>query len=391
LLTSLIREIEKPDILFLTALLHDIGKGKRGNHSLIGEEIVRHIGNRMGLPSEDRELVRFLVTHHLFMIETAFRRDLHEEQVILHFANEVGNSTRLKMLYLLSFADIKAVGPEAWSSWKNILLMELFLKTLHFLERKAIRDPLLKRDEMIKTLKTSLPPEMLSEYFEHLPERYLSCYSPDEIVRHIEMVRYLEKEVLVMDESIEEGRRAKITLCTKDRYGLFSRIAGSMFVNRLNILEAQIHTWGNGIALDTFFVEDATGEIERRLQQAKKDLGEILRGTASVRSLLSQREESSWTDKKVIPGVTVEVKINNQDSDFYTIIEATGEDRLGILYEITQALTDHGCNISFARISTLGNRIVDVFYVQDEWGEKIVEPEKANHLKQLLLTRLTPL
>ncbi|MDP2973134.1 MAG: ACT domain-containing protein, partial [Deltaproteobacteria bacterium] len=154
--------------------------------------------------------------------------------------------------------------------------------------------------------------------------------------------------------------------------------------------EAQIHTWGNGVALDTFYVEDPTGEIERRLQQFKKDLKEILSGKISLKLLLSQREESGWIQKKVIPKVPGEAKVNNQDSDFYTIIEITGEDRLGVLYEITQALTDCGCDIHFARISTLGNRVVDVFYVQDEWGEKIVEPEKTDHLKQLLLNRLTP-
>jgi [protein-PII] uridylyltransferase len=205
------------------------------------------------------------------------------------------------------------------------------------------------------------------------------------------MAQSLDKEVLLVEWSREEEVRARVTICTKDRYGLFSKIAGSMFLNRLNILEAQVHTWGNGVALDTFYVEDPTGKIERRLQQFKKDLKEVLSGKISLKLLLSQREESSWIQKKVIPKVPGESKVNNQDSDFYTIIEITGEDRLGVLYEITQALTDCGCDIHFARISTLGNRVVDVFYVQDEWGEKIVEPEKANHLKQLLLNRLTPL
>ncbi|MBS3917810.1 MAG: [protein-PII] uridylyltransferase [Deltaproteobacteria bacterium] len=391
LLTSLIREIEKPDILFLTTLLHDIGKGKEGDHSSVGAEMINHIGIRMGLPSEDRGLMDFLVRHHLLMLETAFRRDLHDEQAILRFANATGNPVRLKMLYLLTFADIKAVGPEAWTSWKNSLLMELFLKTSHFFEKREEPQVFLKKGETIAQLWQALPRETLSHYAEHLPDRYLSTYSSGEISCHIKMAQSLDKEVLLVGWSPEEEVRARVTICTKDRYGLFSKIAGSMFLNRLNILEAQVHTWGNGVALDTFYVEDPTGEIERRLQQFKKDLKEILSGKVSLKLLLSQREESGWIQKKVIPKVPGEAKVNNQDSDFYTIIEITGEDRLGILFELTQALTDHGCNIYFARISTLGNRIVDVFYVQDEWGEKIVEPEKANHLKQLLLNRLTPL
>jgi len=391
LLTSLIREIEKPDILFLTTLLHDIGKGREGDHALIGAEMTKQVGERMGLTSEEKELMEFLISRHLFMLETAFRRDLHDEQAILRFANETGNPVRLKMLYLLTFADIKAVGPEAWTSWKNSLLMELFLKTSHFFEKGEEPQTFLKRGETIAQLWQSLPRETLSHYAEHLPDRYLSTYSSGEISCHIKMAQSLDKEVLLVGWSPEEEVRARVTICTKDRYGLFSKIAGSMFLNRLNILEAQVHTWGNGVALDTFYVEDPTGEIERRLQQFKKDLKEILSGKISLKLLLSQREESGWIQKKVIPKVPGEAKVNNRDSDFYTIIEITGEDRLGVLYEITQALTDCGCNIHFARISTLGNRVVDVFYVQDEWGEKIVEPEKVNHLKQLLLNRLTPL
>jgi [protein-PII] uridylyltransferase len=391
LLTSLVREIEKPEILFLITLFHDIGKGRDGDHSSVGEEMVKHIGERMGLSVEDRELIGFLVSHHLFMIQTAFRRDLHDEQVILRFANEVKNLKQLKMLYLLTFADIKAVGPEAWTSWKDTLLMELFLKASHFFEKGAVALPFLKADEMVQKLRESLSPEIISEYAEHLPDRYLSCYSPAEITHHIEMARSIEKELLLVEWEIEKEIQAKVTICTKDRYGLFSKIAGSMFLNRLNIIEAQIHTWENGVALDTFWVEDSTKgkDIERRLKQFEKDLGEILSGKVLLKDLLTRGKESNSIQKKVIPKVPAEIKMNNQDSDFYTIVEATGEDRLGILYEITQALTDHGCDIHFARISTLGNRIVDVFYVQDTWGEKIEEKRKIEHLKEGLLRRLT--
>jgi [protein-PII] uridylyltransferase len=390
LLSTLIREIEKPEILFLTTLLHDIGKGKEGDHSVTGAEIFKDIGERMGLSAEEKDIISFLVRHHLSMLQIAFRRDLHDEQVIFRFANDVKDLNRLKMLYLLTFADIKAVGPEAWTPWKNTLLMELFLKTSHFLAREALSGPFSKGEEMIKKLKASLSVELFNEYAGHLPDRYLSCYSPEEIGHHIEMARAMEKEPLLVEWEIEKGMRATVTVCTKDRYGLFSKIAGSMFLSRLNILEAQIHTWGNGVALDMFRVEDVTKEIERRLQQFRENLGAILKGTIPLKTLLAQTKESDGVPQKVIPRVPAEVKVDNQDSDFYTIVEVTGEDRLGILYEMTQALTDHGCNIHFARISTLGNRIVDVFYVLDEWGEKIVEDQKIENLKKSLLHRLVP-
>jgi [protein-PII] uridylyltransferase len=390
LLTSLIRELEHPGILFLTALLHDIGKGKEGNHSLVGAELLERIGARMGLSVKDKESMVFLVSQHLSMIETAFRRNLQDEQVILHFAQKVKNLNQLKMLYLLTFADIKAVGPEAWTAWKNTLLMELFLKTAHFFERGAVAEPFLMGDEIIQKLRDSLSPEIISEYAGRLPDRYLSCYSSAEIARHIEMARSIERELLLVEWQVEKEIQAKVTVATKDRYGLFSKMTGSMFLNRLNILQAQIHTWEDGTALDTFWVEDGTKDIERRLQQFKKDLRKIVGGEVSLKDLLFERVESNGIKQKIIPRVSGEVKINNQDSDFYTIVEITAEDRLGILYEITQALTDHGCDIHFARISTLGNRIVDVFYVQDEWGEKIEEKQKTDRLKQILLNRLPP-
>ncbi len=390
LLTLLVREIESPEILFLTTLLHDIGKGTDGDHSSAGSEMVKRIAERMGLPEQDRELMGFLVSRHLFMIETAFRRDLHDEQVILRFAGEVKNSRRLKLLYLLTFADIKAVGPEAWTSWKDTLLMELFLKTSHFFEKGVAAGPFLRRDEILQKLQGHLSQEIISEYAEHLPDRYLSCYAADEIAHHIGIARSIQKELLSVEWEIEKECQAKVTICTKDRYGLFAKMTGSMFLNRLNILEAQIHTWGNSIVLDTFWVMDATGNIDRHLHQFKKDLEEILSGKASLRELLSKRKESNGIKQKVIPRVPQEVKVNNQDSDFYTIVEVMGEDRLGILYDVTQALTEHGCDIHFARISTLGNRIVDVFYIQDEWGEKIKEKNRTDRLKKTVLSRLTP-
>jgi len=388
LLSSLIKEMENPEILLLTTLLHDIGKGLEGDHSIVGAERVGKIADRMSLSAEEKEMMMFLVNRHLFMIETASRRDLHDEGTILHFAREVGSLARLKMLYLLSFADIKAVGPEAWTAWKDSLLMELFLKTSHFFEKGEMRSSLLKEEEMMRGLAKSLPPEVFSRYAEDLPARYLSCYAIEQITHHLEMARSIETEQVLVEWESTDGIHASVTVCTKDRYGLFARIAGSMFLNRLNILEAQIHTWGNGIALDTFQVEDKTEEMERRLQQFKSDLNNLLSGKVALKTLLTQRKQGNGLQPKVIPKVAGEVTINNRDSDFYTIVELSGEDRLGILYEITQALTDSGSDIHFARISTLGNRIVDVFYVQDTWGEKIEGKEKVEHLKRSLLGHL---
>lgn len=374
LLTSLIREVDPLEMLLLAGLLHDIGKGGGGDHSVIGAEMAKTLGGRLGLSSEKCLLLHFLVRNHLLMIETASRRDLLDEQAIQRFANKMKTVDQLNMLYLLTFADIKAVGPEAWTPWKNSLLMELFLKTSRFFEKEGELSPL-----------ASLPPELTAEYSEDLPSRYLSSFSHTEILEHIGMARSLGENTAEIKWAVAESKRAKVTLCTRDRYGLFSKITGSLFLNRLNILQAQIHTWGNGFALDTFEVEDATGEVERRLRQFKEDLVQILEGKSSPQDLLKQKNESKWAGRKVVPKVPAEIRVDNQDSDFFTIIEITGEDRLGILFELTQALTDSGCDIHFASISTLGNRIVDVFYVQDTWGEKLTDPHKISRLKTTLL------
>ncbi len=196
LLASLIREIEKPEILLLSALLHDIGKGRESDHSLIGEEMAKGIGARMGLSKEEKDLMAFLVSRHLFMLETAFRRDLQDEQPVLNFSKKIRNLNRLKMLYLLTFADIKAVAPEAWTSWKDSLLMELFLKTSQFFKKDENTEVSEKENGTITKLREYLHLKRISEYEEHLPARYLSCYGWGEIAHHIEMACSLDKESL---------------------------------------------------------------------------------------------------------------------------------------------------------------------------------------------------
>jgi [protein-PII] uridylyltransferase len=150
-------------------------------------------------------------------------REYNDEQVILRFANEIKNLNQLKMLYLLTFADIKSVGPEAWTSWKNSLLMELFLKTFHFFEKHGTAEQLTSEDEVIRQLREGVPGELVSQYVEHLPSRYLSCYSLDEITHHLDMARSIERDSLVVEWKIEKEIQAKVTVCTKDRYSLFSK------------------------------------------------------------------------------------------------------------------------------------------------------------------------
>ena len=390
LLTSLIHEVQEPEVLLLTALLHDIGKAGKGDHSLTGAALARGIATRLGLPAHESEQVHFLVKHHLLMSEIALRRDLHDEQAILNFASHVEDLGQLRMLYLLTFADIKAVGPEAWTSWKDSLLMELFLKTVHLLERQEAGEKMARGERILKTLRGQVPQDVLSPYSECLPLHYLSSYPAEDIADHLRMATGLEKQGLLVSWESKDSRRARVTVCTRDAYGLFSKIAGCMFLHRLNILEAQIHTWANGIVLDTFQVEDGTGDIQSRLQHFGETLEEVLGSETSLEKLLLKREDPASSFQKIVPRVPASIRINNQDSDFYTIIELTAEDRLGILYEMAHALMNHQCDIHFARISTYGNRAVDVFYVQDILGQKIEETGKLHALTETLSHLLSP-
>jgi [protein-PII] uridylyltransferase len=388
LLTSLMREIEKPEILLLTALLHDVGKGKEGDHSVLGAELVDTIAQRMRIPDGDRSYMAFVIRHHLFMLETAFRRDLDDEQAIAAFATRVRSISRLKMLYLLTFADVRAVGPDSWSEWKNSLLMDLFLKAARYLGKDGQATFVPLQEEALKRVEALLSREVYDAYATYLPARYLSSYSAEQIALHVDMARSLQGETLSVRWNINDRDRADVTVCTKDRYGLFHKITGCMFLNRLNILEAKIHTWGNDIALDTFEVDDSTADIERRLLRFNEDLKKVLHQEVTLKDLVCQDRGTKGIEAKVVPAVDAEARINNRDSDFYTIVEITGQDRLGILHDITETLTDHGCNIHFAKVSTLGNRIVDVFYIQDALGEKLEEQGKVDQLRNALLRAL---
>ena len=392
-LEEVMGEVRDPGLLKLAALFHDLGKGEGSPHTIEGEKIAENIGKRLFLSPPRIADLCFLVREHLNFVEIAHRRDLNDENLIFRFARSVENGERLKMLYLLCVADLKAVGPAAWTAWKDALMRELFLKTLHLLEKgegmgKEIQDRTLRiQAEAMELLRGQIPPPRISAYLVSIPSRHYAVHDAREIGRQILLAEKLrdQKAALEGEEKPDEGCE-EVTVVARDERGLFSKISGVMTANYLNILSAEISTWENGVAVDTFRVQNLIDESLfeiRRWNKLQKDLDRVLRGEAEVEELvegmatpLFQKFSSSRKETRV--------RVDNGASDFYTIIEVYTQDRPGLLYRATRKLFDLELSIAMARISTKVDQVVDVFYVQDLSGAKIEDEGFIAKIKEAL-------
>ena len=379
---EIIREVRDPGLLKLAALVHDLGKGEGSPHTVEGEKIAASIAQRLLLSASQIADLCFLVREHLSFVEIAHRRDLNDENLIFRFAQTVENGERLKMLYLLCVADLRAVGPAAWTAWKDTLMRELFLKTLHLLEKgegmgKEIQEKTIgTQAEVMDLLQGQIPPPRISEYLVSIPSRHYAGHGALAIGQQILMAEKLkdQKAVLEGEEKPEEGCE-EITVVARDESGLFAKISGVLAANYLNILSAQISTWENGVAVDTFRVQNLIDESlfeARRWNKIQKEMEQVLRAEVPVSSLVDGMTIPLF-QKYASSRLATRVEVDNGASDFYTIVEIYTHDRPGLLYRITQKLFELGVSIAMARISTKVDQVVDVFYVQDLSGAKIEE------------------
>ena len=397
LLYELMAEIKDPGLLKLAALVHDLGKAAGPSHALRGEEIAASIGERLRLPAEKIETLRFLVREHLTFAETAQRRDLGDENLIFRFAQTVGESERLKMLYLLSFADLRAVGPSAWTAWKDTLMRELFLKTLHLLDKgeglgKEARERVVHiQGEVMELLAGQIPDPQVSEYLVSIPSRHYTVNDARSIAQQILLAEKLIDQSVVMEgeEKPEEGCD-EVIVVARDAPGLFAKISGVMAAHSLNILSALISTWENGLAVDVFRVQNLIDEPlfgPHRWSRMKVDMEGVLEGKVAVESLLRERPTPlfhRYPRSRLAPRVVVD----NDSSDFFTILEVFTHDRPGLLYRITRKIFEMGLNIWMAKISTKVDQVVDTLYVQDLSGAKVEEDEPILKIKKNLIEEL---
>ncbi len=396
--SEVIHKVQSRRALYVAVLLHDIAKGRAGDHSVVGEEVALEVCPRLGLSEEESETVAWLVRHHLDMSAVAFKRDLGEPKTIRDFAENVQSLERLRLLLCLTVADIRAVGPGTWNDWKAALLRDLYWNTE---DELAGGFQAAARDTRVQRAKTALaerlgdwPPAEVQDHLARGYPSYWLGWDSETHERHARMIRQaaLEDRALTVETRVDDYRGVtEVTVYTADHPGLFSRIAGALAVAGATITAARIFTLKNGMALDTFWVRDtAGGPLDRpdRLARVSSAIERTLSGRLKPMQELAARRNGIPSRYRVFK-VPPRVLIDNQISDRHTVIEVNGRDRPALLHELTQALSRLNLMIHGAKISTYGERVVDVFYVQDVLGGKVEATAKLNRIRQRLAEVLT--
>jgi [protein-PII] uridylyltransferase len=394
-LTGLANEVDKRELLLLAVMLHDVGKGEGGGHAEFGASLVPTIARRMGLTKEDSERLEFLVRHHIQMAHIAQRRDLHDEKMIIQFARQMGTSENLKMLYLLTFADIRGVGPDVWTEWKALLLQELYEKAFKVLERGDFK--MEASGERVKRVKRRVldhlgdeyPAAQVKEELKAMTTRHLLSNKASILAEHVRILLSLEEQHIVMKVAHEIDRGySSFTICTHDVPGLFSKITGVMAANGINILGAQIHTSSNGKALDILQVNSPQGFVitdEGRWKRVQDDMRQVLEGKVRIGTLVEKRHRPTLLGDKPKPTFPSRVEIDNEVSENYSVIDIYTHDKVGLLYRITSTLTELGLYIGVSKISTKVDQVADVFYVRDIFAHKVTNPDKLAEIRDRLL------
>jgi [protein-PII] uridylyltransferase len=381
------------DALRLGALLHDIGKVGKGDHVPIGADIARAQLDTMGLPPHTAELAAFMVAEHLLLPDTATRRDLTDENLIMDVAATVGTLESLAALYLLAVADAAATGPAAWTPWRRTLVAELVTKVRHVLERGTMGEELAanltERIEAVRTLLGQEPDPDVDRFVLRMPRGYFLSVDPADTARHFRTIApHLGSEELRTAST--PGQRPgtyELLVVTPDRPGLLSSVAGALAVGGISILSAQVFTTSDRVAVDLFDVEGVfEPEItEERWRGFRTTLRRVIEGATSIDRKVEEM-------RRHYPGPTVQtpvtVRADNDASDFATVLEVGAPDRMGLLYDITTALSALGLDVHLAKVATFDGRVVDAFYVRDELGRKITDTAALDELTKELLQRL---
>ncbi|HKD68942.1 MAG TPA: [protein-PII] uridylyltransferase [Candidatus Binataceae bacterium] len=402
LLTEVARAADALPLVFLALVLHDIGKGHGHHHHERGAALAQEVAQRLGLDSEQVDTVVFLVRNHLLMSEIAQKRDTEDDHLVKEFAREMGSIERLKELYLMTFADMRAVAPKVYNNWRDMLLSDLYMKALKLLEqgdREAV-DP----DRLLAVIKTELRSQLasadadrarlLEEFLERMPERYFLITPRQDIPYHFDLMRRLNGNALVCQHRHFPDREfSEFIVATRDQHGLFSKIAGVLTANNLNILSARITTRSDGVVLDTFRISHiaqaaAIAMDEERWERVERNLLAVLGGTQDIVALVARSRPAAVAARPYVSRVATEVTVDNRTSERFTVIDVFTQDRLGLLFSITHALSEMGLEIHLARISTNADQALDVFYVSDANGRKIDDARKVREIEATLLQRL---
>ncbi|WP_439544494.1 [protein-PII] uridylyltransferase [Hyphomicrobium sp.] len=394
--TELIKTIQNRRVLFVAAFLHDIGKGRIEDHSVVGAQIARTLCPRLGLSAAETDTVVWLIEQHLTMSNVAQSRDISDPKTVRDFADIVQSPERLKLLLLLTVADIRAVGPGVWNGWKGQLLRTLYQETEPLLSGGHTQIP---RSTIVQDAQDALR-AALSDWPASDVDRFIGRHYPDywlrtEPKRQIEHARLLRKaeaegQTLASDHETDAFTAVtELTVFAPNHPRLLSLFAGACAANGANIAGAHITTTRDGFALDTFLLAREFDQDEDELRRAKRiedTIERLLRGETWVEQLLEKRRPIPTRAEAFT--VAPEVYVNNVLSDAYTVIEVAGRDRTGLLYELTNAISDLSLDIGSAHITTFGEKAVDVFYVTDLTSKKIESETRQAVIKQRLTTIL---
>ena len=396
--SGLMEDLQSRRALYVAALLHDIAKGRGGDHSELGAELALSIGPQLGLSAEETEMVSWLVLQHLLLSQTAFKRDIDDPKTILDVVETIQSPERLKLLLVLTVADMRAVSSRVWNGWKATLLRELYARVAEVLAGGLATT---ERDVRVTRAKQAISAELADwgeaerSYFLGLgyPSYWLG-FDPETHLRHARLVREARATgapLTVQAEPLPARAVTEITVYAADHAGLFSQIAGALAVAGASIVDARIHTLTNGMALDTFWVQDAAGgafDAPHRLAKLSVLVEQALSGRLQLSTEIRRMGEALLGRRMRAIHVPPRVVVDNRASHTHTVIEVNGRDRPGLLHDVTAAISEQGLQIASAHVTTYGVRAVDVFYVKDVFGLKVENDRKLAGLRAALVTAL---
>ncbi|GLQ05221.1 [protein-PII] uridylyltransferase [Sneathiella chinensis] len=386
-------------VLYTAVLLHDIAKGRGGDHSVLGADVAKRLCPRLGLTASETETVAWLVRYHLLFSNFAFKRDISDPKTVADFVQIIQSPVRLKLLLILTVVDIRAVGPNVWNGWKGQLLRDLYYASETALTGGHISDGRTKRADYNKgRLAETLTDWSDEERDAHLARFYESYWVSNSLEihkHHAELMRAADRtdDTLTIEAVSDQFQSVtEVTVYTPDHPGLFARIAAAMSLSGASIVDAKIHTTVDGMALDSFVIQDMEGNVfdqGDRMKRLRATIEDTLKGKRKAHIELTTREHSSLPSRTRVFKVEPAVMIDNKASNIHTVIEVHGRDRVGLLAELTRALFTLSLSISSAHIATYGERAVDVFYVKDMFGLKITNDVKLRSIEEKLIEVLS--
>ena len=401
---EIFRQIERPFVLYLALLLHDAGKSDaKGAHEKAGAVLARRVARRLRLDENTSHVLQLLVEHHLLMAVVSQRRDLEDPEAIRQFAGTVVTNETLAMLTLHSVADTLGTSDKLWNGFKDTLLSTLYTKTHQLLTgstdfqhaEEAQREALAA--EVSRQIGDAVSEEEQSAHFAGLPARYFQIHSAEEISRDLELVHTFIRQVIAEDRALEpavawhnepDRGYASVTVCTWDRSGLFSRIAGSLTAAGLNILGAQIFTRADWVILDRFLVTDArTGRLPDRAEREKFEaqLGRAFTQETDLAPAVARMSAVS-SPYQSLEGerIPTTVIFDNNSSSTATVVDIETEDHVGLLYTISHTMAELGLDIVLAKICTEKGAAIDSFYVTEHGGGKVLDSERQAVIRTVL-------